>query len=33
MCTSAYDFLLITNEPDGRARVRINGVDAVPGIN
>jgi hypothetical protein len=33
MCSSAYDFLLITNEPDGRARVRINGVDSVPGIN
>jgi hypothetical protein len=33
MCQGPYDFLLITNEPDGRARVRINGVDAVPGIN
>ena len=33
MCSSAYDFLLITNEPDDRARVRINGVDSVPGIN
>ena len=33
MCSSAYDFLLITNEPDGRARVRVNGVDSVPGIN
>ena len=33
MCSSAYDFLLITNEPDGRARVRINGTDPVQGIN
>jgi len=33
MCSSAYDFLLITNEPDGRSRVRINGIDSVPGIN
>ena len=34
MCTGdSYASLLITNEPDGRARVRINGVDPVPGIS
>ena len=33
MCQGAYDFILITNEPDGRARVRLNGVHPVPGIN
>ena len=32
MCTGQYDWLLITNEPDGRARVRINGVHPVPGV-
>jgi hypothetical protein len=32
MCTGPYDFLLITNEPDGRARVRINGIEDVAGI-
>ena len=32
MCTGQYDWLLITNEPDDRARVRINGVHPVPGI-
>ena len=26
MCTGPYDFILITNEPDGRARIRLNGV-------
>jgi hypothetical protein len=33
MCTGPYDFILITNEPDGRARVRLNGVTPVAGIN
>ena len=33
MCTGVYDFLLITNEPDGRARVRINGTEPVHGIH
>ena len=32
MCTRPYGFILITNEPDGRARVRINGVHPVPDI-
>lgn len=32
MCTGPYDFLLITNEPDGRARVRRNGIEDVQGI-
>jgi hypothetical protein len=33
MCTGPYDFILITNEPDGRGRVRLNGVTPVAGIN
>jgi hypothetical protein len=33
MCQGAYDFILISNEPDGRARVRLNGVTPVAGIN
>lgn len=33
MCQGPYDFILITNEPDGRARVRLNGVTPVAGIN
>ena len=33
MCQGPYDFLLITNEPDGRGRVRLNGVTPVAGIN
>ena len=33
MCTGPYDFILITNEPDGRARVRLSGVTPVAGIN
>jgi hypothetical protein len=28
-----YGFILITNEPDGRARVRLNGEQDVIGIN
>ena len=33
MCQGPYDFILISNEPDGRARVRLNGVTPVAGIN
>jgi hypothetical protein len=33
MCRGTYDFILISNEPDGRARVRLNGVTPVAGIN
>ena len=32
-CTGPYDFNLISNETDGRARVRLNGVTLVAGIN
>ena len=32
MCIEPYDWLLITNEPDGQARVRLNGIRPVQGI-
>ena len=32
MCVEPYDWLLITNEPDGRARVRLNGIHPIHGI-
>ena len=33
MCSGPYDFILTTNEPDGRGRVRLNGVTPVVGVN
>ena len=32
IASGPYGFILITNEPDGRARVRINGNQEVHGI-
>ena len=31
-CEGAHDFLLVSNIPDGRARVRLNGHRAVKGL-